>query len=245
MDFANVLFAGPCNRACPFCIGKQLPDRVNASNLDEFPPKGIEAFVEQVRRRGIREVVFTGTTTDPQLYRHETRLLALLRSSLPGDVRFSLHTNGVLALRRLEAFNSYDRACLSLPSLDPAIYERMMGSRRVPDLAAILAAATIPVKVSAVVNEHNAHELDDFLRRCAALGVRRAVVRRLFGETRDWPVLRDFERRGQWRGNPVFDVAGMETTLWDFDRAAMSSLNLFADGTLGETYLLTETAAPT
>lgn len=243
MDFANVLFAGPCNRACPFCIGRQLPERVNAANLDLFPPRGLEAFLEAVREEGISEIVFTGTTSDPQLYRHEAELLELLRAELPEETRFSVHTNGVLALRKIETFNAYDRACLSIPSLVPSTYEAMMGSRRVPDLAAILEAATIPVKVSAVVNEHNAGELDEFLLACAGLGVKRAVVRRLFGETRQWPILRGFERRGSFRGNPVYDVAGMECTLWDFDDTAMSSLNLFADGTLGDSYLLTETPA--
>ena len=33
-DFANILFAGPCNRTCPFCIGKAMPGRVNVDNLD-------------------------------------------------------------------------------------------------------------------------------------------------------------------------------------------------------------------
>jgi len=240
-DFANILFAGPCNRACPFCIGRRMAPRVNASNLDAWPLAGLDAFVEAVNRARVREVVLTGTTTDPQLYRHEARLLALLRERLHPDARISLHTNGVLALARLDVFDRYDRACVSFPSFRPATYARMMGSRRVPDLAAIVARARIPVKVSCVVNEHNAGEIDAFLAECRRIGVRRVVLRRLYGETRAWPVLKERAPVGDFRGNPVYDWEGMEVTYWDFDDARLRSLNLFADGTLGTSYLITRT----
>ena len=240
-DFANILVAGPCNRACPFCIGKQMPDRVNVDNLGTFPPLGLDRFVEEVNRLRVEQVVFTGTVTDPQLYRHEERLLATLRERLHDGARFSLHTNGVLALRKLRAFNAYDRACLSFPSFVPATYDKLMGSRRVPDLAAIVAAATIPVKVSCVVTDDNEEEIDAFLARCRAIGVRRIVLRKLHGDARPWTLLRDREPRSWFKGNPVFDVDGVEVTLWDFDMTEMSSLNLFADGTLGTSYLLTRT----
>ena len=244
LDFANILFAGPCNRACPFCIGKRVPDSVNVSNLELFPPRGLDAFIETVNRERVREIVFTGTTTDPQLYRHEGPLLALLRRRLHPESRFSVHTNGVLALRRMDVFNLYDRACISFPSFRPDTYEKMMGSRRVPDLRAILRAARIPVKVSCVVNEHNVEEIDSFLDECRAIGVRRVVVRRLYGETRQWDILRGLPVVGRFRGNPVMRHGEMEVTYWDFDQSGCRSINLFADGTLGTSYLLTDTRFP-
>jgi len=239
-DFANILFAGPCNRACPFCIGKLMPDRVNVDNLDLFPLRGLDAFVEGVNRLRIEQIVMTGTITDPQLYRHEERLLDLLRARLHEGARFSVHTNGVLALRKHAAFNAYDRACISFPSFVPSTYEKLMGSRRVPDLAAIVARARIPVKVSCVVTDENLAEIDSFIERCREIGVRRVVLRKLYGETRELDVHRGTPA-GIFKGNPVFDVGGMEVTSWDFDRTAMSSLNLFADGTLGTSYLLART----
>lgn len=240
-DFANILFAGPCNRRCPWCIGKAVPPSANQDNLGLWPLRGIDAFIEAVNRHRVPQIVFTGTTSDPQLYRHEGRLLQLLRARLHGDARFSVHTNGVLALRKMDVFNGYDRACLSFPSFEPDTYERLMGSRRVPDLEAILARARIPVKVSAVVNEHNAAELDDFVARCQRIGVRRLVVRRLYGDRRRWDILRGLPVVRTFRGNPVMDLDGMEVTYWDFDDSQLDSLNLFADGTLGTSYRLVET----
>lgn len=239
-DFANILFAGPCNRFCPFCIGKEVPAEVNQDNLHLFPLRNQAAFIERVRQLQIPEVVFTGTTTDPQLYRYEGELLAALRSELPA-VRFSVHTNGVLALRKIETFNSYDRACISFPSFVPSTYYKMMGSRVVPDLAAIVRASRIPVKVSCIVNEHNEQEVESFLERLSAIGVRRAVMRKLYGETRAPGILTGRTPTHTYRENPVYDINGMEVTVWDFDRATSKSINLFPDGTIGSSYLLART----
>ncbi len=240
-DFANVLFAGPCNRLCPWCIGKRLPEKVNGSNLDLWPLRNLEGFIARVNEERVREIVFTGTTTDPHLYRYEGELIEELRRRLHPGARISIHTNGVLSLTKLSVFNLYDRAAISFPSFVPGIYEKLMGSRGVPDLARILERAAIPVKVSAVVNEHNEAGIDEFLERCRAIGVRRLVLRRLFGERRPWPAFGGLNPTSDYRGNPVMDFSGMEVTLWNFEASTCRSLNLFADGTLGASYLLTET----
>ena len=241
IDFANILFAGPCNRACPFCIGKAMPDRVNQNNLDVFPPSNIGAFVHEINRLCIRQIVFTGTTTDPQLYRHESALLAFLRERVTTGAQYSVHTNGVLALRKIDIFNQYDKACISFPSFIPGIYEKMMGSRRVPDLEEIVARSAIPVKVSCVVNEHNLGQIDAFLLQSRRIGVKRLVLRKLYGERRKWPILAGAPVKRYYRNNPVYDLDGMEVTYWDFDESTSASINLFSDGTIGTSYLLTET----
>jgi MoaA/NifB/PqqE/SkfB family radical SAM enzyme len=241
-DFANVLFGGPCNRRCYYCIGESLPKNARRDNLREFPPLGMDAFVREVNARRIAEVVFTGTVTDPQLYAHESELLAWLKARVHGGARYSLHTNGVRALKKLEAFNAYDRVCISFPSFDPDTYAAHMGSRAVPDLAAIVRAATIPLKVSCVLDARNAPEVPDFLARLADLGITRVVFRKIFGTQEDHV---DFDallpRIGAYNGNPLYGFRGMTVGYWDFDAATSTSVNLFPDGTLGTSYRLTET----
>lgn len=237
VDFANILFGGPCNRRCWFCIGQELPRAFQQNNLDVYPPKGLEGFIDAVLQDGTRQIVFTGTVTDPQLYRHEARLLAYLRERLPGRI-FSVHTNGALALKKLAVFNLYDKACISFPSFDPTHYERMMGSRQVPDLGAIVSATRIPLKVSCLLSEDDDYE--SFVHRCRGLGIQRIVLRRLYGDKRDWPM--PWEPVSHYRGNPVFDVDGVEVTYWSFEDSRSTSLNLFPDGTLGTSYLLARTA---
>jgi molybdenum cofactor biosynthesis enzyme MoaA len=238
-DFANILFAGPCNLRCPYCIGKQVDPALNRDNLGEFPLWGLGTFVELLRRHRVRQVILTGTTTDPQLYRHEARLIACLRERLP-DAQLSLHTNGQLVLEKMDVFNRYDRATVSFPAFDPDTYERMTGSRRVPDLPAILRAARIPVKVSCVLTEHNAGQVSGFLARCREIGVRRLAFRQLYGDSRRWEILSDLTPVGSYRDNTVYDYGGVEVTYWRFERTSSTSLNLFSDGTISDEYLLTK-----
>jgi MoaA/NifB/PqqE/SkfB family radical SAM enzyme len=238
-DFANILFAGLCNARCPFCIGRQIDPRLSVNNLHEFPPRNLDCFIDQIVEHGIKQIVFTGTTTDPQLYRHEARLLDHLRRQLAGDTRYSLHTNGRLALQKIDVLNQYDRACVSFPTFNPLTYFKMMGVRGVPDLAQIANRAQIPVKVSCIVNDDNRHELPEFLNHCRAIGIHRLVIRQLYGDSHALPVVDGLSWRGSYAGNPVYDYRGMEVTYWNFDRCDCRSINLFSDGTISADYLLT------
>jgi molybdenum cofactor biosynthesis enzyme MoaA len=75
-DFANILFAGPCNLRCPYCIGRQIDPGLNRDNLNKFPLRNLGRFVHLWQSYGITDIIFTGATTDPQLYNHQARLLA-------------------------------------------------------------------------------------------------------------------------------------------------------------------------
>jgi len=116
--FANILLTGSCNQRCPHCIGRVLAARALPDNLDRFPLLNLEPFLDLLVQEGIQEISLTGTNTDPQLYPHEAALLDRLRDRLPG-VRLSLHTNGRLALAKIDVFNRYDRATISIPSFRP------------------------------------------------------------------------------------------------------------------------------
>ncbi len=83
--------------------------------------------------------------------------------------------------------------------------------------------------------------MDGFLRELAALGVRRAVLRRLYGDRREFDLLAPYTPARFYRGNPVYDIDGLEVTRWDFGTTTSRSINLFADGTIGSSYLLAET----
>ncbi len=242
-DFANILFAGPCNLRCPYCIGRQVNPALNRNNLKEFPLRNLDGFVKLLHQHQIKEIVLTGTTTDPQLYRHEARLLAWLKeqfSPFSHETRLSLHTNGQLALRKMDVFNQYHRVCLSFPSFKADTYQMMMGSPRVPDLAEILRQAVVPVKISCLLTEHNLGELADFLDRCGALGLKRVVLRQLYSDTRRWTLPPQLTPVATYRDNPVYDYHGLEVTYWRFDQTSSASLNLFSDGTISPHYLLTQ-----
>jgi MoaA/NifB/PqqE/SkfB family radical SAM enzyme len=237
-DFANILFSGHCNLRCPHCIGQAHALRAMPENLHTFPLTGLDSFIEQLKQHNVRQISLTGTNTDPQLYAYEAELLDTLRRRIP-DVRLSLHTNGRLALQKIETFNAYDRATISLPSFEPPTYYQMTGSPQVLDLAAIVRQAAIPLKISTLLTEQNFAEIPTILARCRALGIRRMVLRKVYGETRDWQPFPDLQPVRCFGGNPVYEVNGMEVTLWDFEASRVRCLNLFSDGSISESYQLT------
>ncbi|GAB4533611.1 MAG: hypothetical protein Fur0018_23080 [Anaerolineales bacterium] len=243
-DFASILFSGPCNARCPFCIGQQVHPALTPPNLTTYPPRNLDALVQAVHRHAIREVILTGTNTDPQMYAHEERLLERLRADLPSGTRLSLHTNGRLALRKLSAFNAYNRVTLSFPAFDPHVYRRVMGVPHPPDLRAILERARLPVKISIIAVPEALSVLGDTLIRLADLGIRRVALRKRYGDARPWaqilpsglalPVV------GQYRGNPVCTFQGMEVTLWDFAATQSRVINLFASGHISTRYQIVQ-----
>jgi len=245
--FANLLFSGSCNARCPDCIGKQIDPRRAPPNLDEYPPRGFGHFLDLIREHNIREVVLTGANTDPLLYRPLARLLDDLRAGLPAGTRLGLHSNGRLAMARIDLIRRFDKLCLSVPSFDPVIYRAAMGVEGVPDVGEIMDQSGLPVKLSCLVTEINRVEVPEYLQRCHQLGVRRVVLRKRFGERRDWSELLP----GCWEdpqeerfGNPVYERQGVQVTQWDFERAQIRSLNLFSSGEISAEYLLAGERTP-
>jgi pyruvate-formate lyase-activating enzyme len=242
-DFANILFAGPCNQRCPYCIGRQLDPALNRSNLEEFPLLNLDRFIALLKQHRIRQLTLTGTDTDPQLYFREAELVQALHEAIPG-VQISLHTNGQLALDKMDTFNRYDRATISFPSFDPPTFFKMTGVRRMPDLAAIMRCARIPIKISCLLGPENISQMQPFLAHCRRLGVRRVVFRQQFGRSLPWQPPSILRQVGTYHDNPVYDAGGIEVTYWNFHRTTTSSLNLFADGSISGEYLLARHAPP-
>ena len=66
-----------------------------------------------------------------------------------------------------------------------------------------------------------------------------------FGEQRAWqvllPALADsWKAERSYRGNPIYEIDGLEVTLWDFERSQSTSLNLFSSGWISDRYLLAD-----
>jgi len=197
-------------------------------------------FIQRMKETQTTKIIFTGTRTDPQIYKYEKDLVNLLRTSLPG-VHISLHTNGVNALQKLDTFNLYDSCTISFNSFNPATYSKLHGTKVIPDLQAIVSKAKMPVKLSCILTEDNKDEVEDYIKTARALGVRRIAFRHIYGKTKfSVPLFSKSAPVSHHCSNPVYDFDGVQATHWIFDSTSGKSLNLFSDGTISEEYLLSK-----
>jgi molybdenum cofactor biosynthesis enzyme MoaA len=116
--------------------------------------QNLRGFIDLMNSSNTRKIILTGTTTDPQLYKYEGELIRLLRDAVPG-AHISLHTNGLLAVKKIDTTNMYDTCTISLNSFDPATFVKLHGVRSLPDLKTIMVLARVPIKLSCVLTEHN------------------------------------------------------------------------------------------
>jgi hypothetical protein len=112
----------------------------------------------------------------------------------------------------------------------------MMGVPNPPNLEAILSAASVPIKLSCVLDRHNLPELGGYLQHSLELGIRRlALVSSSAGGP--GPIcLTDGPACSQPLTGTRFSYGEMEVTLWDFERAVVPQPT--ADGTISPEYLL-------
>ena len=239
-EFGNILFSGPCNQKCPFCIGHQLLKTPN--NLRQEKLENLDSFISLIQESKTSKIILTGTSTDPQLYKYEEKLLDRLRSHLPG-AHISLHTNGLLAIPKMKTFRLYDSCTISINSFDPKTYSKLHGVKQMPNLKKILEQApNLPVKLSCVLTEDNVHQVEEYLQIAKDLGIKRIALRHIYDDARRWPI-QAFQNRTPIKyhqSNPVYDFDGLQVTHWIFDNTSGRSLNLFSDGTLSAEYLLTK-----
>lgn len=234
-NYASILFTGACNANCPSCIGKRKEFEPYGDNLSTHPLPGIDAFLKELKWAGVGYISLSGIRADPQQYVCEKELVDLLHSEIPGVI-ISLHTNGILALRKMMQFRSYDRVTLSFPSFNKDIYKKMVGVPQI-DIKRIVRGCGLPIKLSMLLTEENKNDIDTYISNAKKLGVRRIVIRRLLGESERIKVFPGIEPKKYVYDNPVYDVNGVEVTIWDYAKSTVNALFLFPDGSVRGSFL--------
>lgn len=135
-----------CNLKCVFCHMEGQP-----ASRTELSPAEIERVVAAGARTGIDRVKLTGG--EPTL---RTDLPEIVARIAPHVREVSMTTNGLLleAVAEPLAAAGLRRVNVSLPSLDPATYERLTGvdgvERAVRGIRAARAAGLFPIKLNVV-----------------------------------------------------------------------------------------------
>lgn len=262
--FGNIHLSGPCNRKCYFCIGQHMMDLDKENNLNKWPLINIDKFVTKIHQYDIKEINITGSNTDPSLYMHHFALTNYLRKLIP-DVQLGIRTNGIL-LEKLKPLSTlYDKASISVTSFDPDLYKQTMGIGSPPDLETL--TKLFPnIKLNIVLcPEVRWDDLSKTIHYANSLGIKRINLRQPYGQPHIAnPILYDepksliarfyprlpvnFYSHKRIYDNPVYYYENnnirTEVTYWDVHYTHVSSLNLYASGTISEDYSVTKGCGP-
>jgi hypothetical protein len=191
------------------------------NNLDVWPLKSIDHFLNECGRRTVREVFVTGSNTDPLLYRHTEALTSYLRQFgfIPG-----VRTNGIGDLAPLRC---YAKGSLTVCSLDREINEAMMGGPPA-DVRAVQVALP-DLKINIVLGPENRETARADCHRFAAIGITRVNLREPYGQPHVGNPINDLPV-GYVYENPTYRIGGALVTYWDVHTTEVESVNLYASG---------------
>lgn len=243
--FGNIHFSGPCNRSCYFCIGQHMMSLDPLNNLDIRPENmlGLPTFIERCQERPVSDVNLTGSNTDPLLYNYLGELIDYLRYHLP-DVEIGIRTNGVLVLDNQHLWQEFDKASISVTSLDPDLYEQTMGQGRPPSMAAVkkVSQGEVDLKVNTVLCPETVEsgDITRTIELLSEMGYRTVNLREPYGQPRVGdPLAEEHEPVGKLFGMPQYEMGNVTVTYWDVHYVEVESVNLYANGRVSEAYPIT------
>lgn len=213
VNYASILAGGNCSAGCYFCIGRDL--RGEGESAHAGPDwKG---FLRGVEGRVGPYMSLSGTNSDPTLLKDINEIIT---SSQQVGFVVSLHTNGYSP--KQGPYELSDKITISNHSFDPKTFSAVM---RAPEVMfdRIVGnirkwAPTGKLKLSATFLPENAEEIASgrYFEAAKDLGITRVVIRK-FTEWDQHPVLPDIAKQvGEYHEEPVFDIDGIETTVWDY-----------------------------
>ncbi len=239
--FGNIHLSGPCNRSCYFCIGQHMMALDGLNNLDRFPLDNINGFVDLCILRNISDVYLTGTNTEPMLYKHHRLLVNFLRERIP-NVKLGIRSNGIAVPKNLDIWKLYDKASVTICSINPEINMAMMGGAPADIKSIQDVSGDMDIKVNIVLGPENRSDVLDTLHYLAKSGVRRVNLREPYGQPHVGDPLNEkgLPKTADVYGMPTYCIDGMDATYWDVHYVEVDSVNLYANGRLSELYPITK-----
>jgi len=219
--------------------------------LDKWPLDNLDRFLEMCRARNVHEVYCTGTNTDPLLFMHLPKLATRVQEE---GMVFGIRTNGVAALSHPDRWMCADKASLTICSLNPEIYRKMMGQGEPPNLFKMFFLLgphfdRDTLKVNIVLGPENTggdwnSDVVQTILMLASWGCRRINLREPYGQPHVGDPLRNLISPVDTRhGMPMYRLEGVEVVYWDVHWVEVESVNLYASGRISETYPITRGCA--
>ena len=255
--FANINLLGKCNANCFFCLGKDIEEYLTAYNhlMVHFSEwENFETFLSTCEEHGIKNLYLTGQTADGLQYNYLTDLITYLQDERGFIV--GLRSNGYLALHKMSDIQKMKGEIgYSIHTFNGEANYKIMGRMDIPRWDQIIPQSGDNVRISIVLNRHNAYRLEDILKALSVYeNVKYIQVRKVSTDTRKELLNLDmylfeeikvkfsqlYKKVGEFNMAEIFNVYGKDVSFWSTVETSVNSLNYFTDGVCSDEYFIVE-----
>ncbi len=262
--FANINLMGKCNLKCFFCIGNELKNiseqvgknitKISQLNVHFKEWKNFSRFLKQTKDIGIEKLYLTGMNTDPALYKYLPELIKYLKKQ---GFKVGIRTNGYYYPKQMpEVLSSLNSGIsYSIHSVNPDINKKIIGTSKMPDWNIIIPKSGENCRVATVVNRYNEDDILNTIKYlskfpnlkyiqlrsiCSDIENEKYTLDTQAFENLKNKIAKNFSKIKDYKGYPVYNVYGKEVSFWDPLQVTINSTNYFTDGTISNSYFVTE-----
>ena len=257
-DYGEILFLGPCNNHCYYCLGNEMPKAKMVDNMSTpyNELNNLDLFLDMMKEHGSDTIYLSSVRTEPLLYKDIDNLCDYLISK---GFKIGIRTNGLCdnfynILPKLNAEIS-----ISINSLESNTNKKICRNEHVPDILSILwriSELNKQCRISIVVNRYNYKEIEHIISllsiyKCVSyIQLRKRykynkVIDNGLEEDRlrfdEVKLLIDKKHKKlpNFHESAVYDL-GVHVSLWEdvFKKESIKTLNYFSDGKITENNLL-------
>ncbi len=252
--FANINLQGPCNYKCFFCLGKDIKClKSNYLNVHFKKWKNFDNYLDICKKNNIKKIYLTGQNTDPLLYKYLLELIEYLKSK---DFIVGIRTNGLLAIEKKKELESLNGTIsYSVHSLNDETNLKITEVKKTINLNDINKFINRNYRIGIVVNRYNKNEIIDMIKELSSnkniryIQLRGCATDNRYDELKEdidaykeisnyiknnFKFLRNFYKA------EIYDVYGVEVTLWKTVETTINSFNYFTEGIISYDYFVVE-----
>lgn len=255
---------GKCNLKCFFCIGNELKNiseqvgknitKISQLNVPFKEWKNFDRFLKDTKDIGIEKLYLTGMNTDPALYKYLPELIKYLKEQ---GFKVGIRTNGYYYPKQMpEVLSSLNSGIsYSIHSVNPDINRKIIGTSKMPAWDIIIPKSGENCRVATVVNRYNEDDILNTIKYlskfpnvkyiqlrsiCSDIEKERYTLDTQAFENLKNKIAKNFSKVKDYKGYPVYNIYGKEVSFWDPLQVTINSTNYFTDGTISNSYFVTE-----
>lgn len=253
IDYGEILFVGPCNFKCFYCLGHEMHESTKYNTLNTHFSEWInfESWLKILHDNNVTKLYLSATNSEPLLYQYVSELIDYLQDQ---GFNVGIRTNGSIDTEICNKCK--EEISLSLQSLNPITFKQITGVDLTFDFLENLSKINSDnVRVSIVVNRYNFKEVLSMIESLSNYNLRYIQLRQCYKyyefsniepdiEAFDYVLsqLNDYPISGNFNESVIYDVNGTSVSIWRtvFKKSSISSSNYWTNGVITQNNLLVE-----